>query len=716
MLEDDSTHRPDTPVSAVPWPRGHHVAPPSPQENGRDKYSFVKLLGEGAFGQVWLVEDPDVGKQFAMKVVKVASQGEQGVSRFIKEASKLYDIRSEHVVRLFTHGYLPDRDSTPYYVMEYIQGRTLKAEIVKHTHGLEWRIACDIFVQMCKGLAAIHELALVHRDLKPDNCMLQVKRRSASPEAVHVTLIDLGIIKDITPDATSLTATNALIGTLKYMSPEQLGGEEVTFSSDIYAMGLILHEMLTCEVPFSPPPGSNFYAWYNERCISTRSMPSVAQRRAPGTYPPDIDRVIHHCLQRDPKSRYQLVGDLIASVLEIDASFQTAPKSAPPRLHPQGQAQAKDNGDKRKSSVKLWTGFALCVAVALALALRWRPNAEALKDPSTPPSIAPPSPPMEPATATPTKVADTEIPPPPPHRSEIPKAIASAKTALARLDADDMDREKATLRALIETPAPHDQKEDLHAAQDVLAEIIMTQALECEISSALSPETGLECETINREVGELTAVSGGAEAPVRLSNLSDLLNRKDFATNDKVDPIILAWAKAAPLWRTKRSSLPPRKIALALAETQDDSAMTRILLALARFKGGDSADARSLATDGKVGRSPLASVVLALSKKPRIEPPKLLEAPPRWADVQYDVAKALKEVSEAAQMCFAKDAWSGIEVKFDLHIDASGRATATAKSRSDEKDVACVIRLLSEKKFPVSDTGGSLGQRKVIKR
>ncbi len=292
-------------------------APPSFQSAvfvGAEIYGYVveQLLGTGAMGEVWRVRQKMLKLPRAMKVLKanIAS-----VDRFEEEMRMLAMIKHDNVVKVIDSGAFPDKSL--FYVMEFVAGRNLADDITKHKgQRPQWEYIRDIILQICDGLAAIHARGIIHRDVKPANCMLSLE----TDKNVHVKLVDLGVAKRLSLD-TANTSEGFFIGTPSYASPEQAAGEtsRVTYRSDIYGVGVMLYELLTGKIPHMPDDGEwNLQALLYQRILG-RLPPPPSSFVPPGTFPPDLDDIVARALQPDPIARFQSMREF------ADAIRQGAP-------------------------------------------------------------------------------------------------------------------------------------------------------------------------------------------------------------------------------------------------------------------------------------------------------------------------------------------------------------------------------------------------------
>ena len=208
-------------------------------------YKIVRLLGQGGMGVVYLAEHEVLDVQVALKVTlaTLSEIDEHFAKRFIREAKATAALRGNpNIIVVYDAG---EHDGRSYMAMEYIQGGSLKDRLASES--LNHDEIRSLITCICKGLSAAHAKGYVHRDIKPDNVLLEDDR---------VLLTDFGIVKAL-HQSTKITATLGTVGSPRYMSPEQIKGHEVDRRSDLYSLGVMLFEMLEGKVPFD---GENHYA------------------------------------------------------------------------------------------------------------------------------------------------------------------------------------------------------------------------------------------------------------------------------------------------------------------------------------------------------------------------------------------------------------------------------------------------------------------------
>jgi serine/threonine-protein kinase len=277
--------------------------PVSPGDVLADKYRVDRVLGVGGMGVVVAATHLQLGQHVALKfMLPQALALAAYVERFLREARAAVRLKSDHVARVLDVGTLAS--GSPYMVMEYLDGSDLGA-VVEQQGPLPVVAAVDYVLQACDAVAEAHSLGIVHRDLKPKNLFL-TGRNDGRP---LVKVLDFGISKH-TADVPelSLTRTAEIIGSPNYMSPEQLRSTKAADArSDIWALGVILYELLTGRVPFLAESVTQLTAM-----VLTEPPPPVEQVR------PDVPRalslVITRCLEKDRSKRYASVAELAAAL------------------------------------------------------------------------------------------------------------------------------------------------------------------------------------------------------------------------------------------------------------------------------------------------------------------------------------------------------------------------------------------------------------------
>jgi len=275
------------------------MAIPSGQKIG--PYEVISQLGAGGMGEVYRARDSRLGRDVAIKVLPASfSSDPDRLQRFAQEARAAAALSHPNIMAIFDIG---DNQGSPYVVSELLEGETLRERL--RTGALSSRKTIDYALQITKGLAAAHEKGIVHRDLKPENLFVTDDGR--------VKILDFGLAKLTLPRETRTSsdaptiqvATNAglVMGTAGYMSPEQVRGQAADARSDLFAFGAILYEMLTGKRAFhGDTPADAMSAILKEE-------PSELSETARNV-PPALERIVHHCLEKNPAARFQSASDV----------------------------------------------------------------------------------------------------------------------------------------------------------------------------------------------------------------------------------------------------------------------------------------------------------------------------------------------------------------------------------------------------------------------
>jgi eukaryotic-like serine/threonine-protein kinase len=272
-------------------------------------YLVTQKLGEGGMGSVYLAEHPHIGKKVALKVLHAEfSSNEEVVSRFFHEAKAVNDIQHPNIVDIVDYGVLQHgagHDRLVYFIMEYLAGGTL-SQLIRNESPLPPERTFAIALQVADALAASHRCSIVHRDLKPDNIILGQRGR----ERDFVKLLDFGIAK-LTGDQPGSRRTRAgiVMGTPAYMSPEQCDGRgAVDHRTDIYAMGIVLYEMLVGRVPF-------LGEGYGEVLVQHLTQPPVRPSQF-RMLSPHVEAVVLKALEKRPDMRYPTMEDMMRALAD----------------------------------------------------------------------------------------------------------------------------------------------------------------------------------------------------------------------------------------------------------------------------------------------------------------------------------------------------------------------------------------------------------------
>jgi serine/threonine-protein kinase len=297
------------------------------------RYKILGELGRGAMGIVYKAEDPNLDRVVALKTIIMDADAEDAAEyrkRFLVEAKAAGKLHHPNVVTTFDCG---DHDGIAYLAMEFIDGTDLRTRVTKK--GVTPLEAVDIVRQVAEGLAYAHERGIVHRDVKPANIMLDAQGRAK--------LTDFGLARMRLAD--HKTTTGMVLGTPRYMSPEQIGGEKVDARSDIFSLGIVLYEALTGTRLFS----GDGIAQVQHSILNTELVPPT--RVMPGL-PAMLDFVVARALERDPAARYQdaseLAADLATCVAELRSLGETA-ESATRSVRKESQAGKAEEAPAARS-------------------------------------------------------------------------------------------------------------------------------------------------------------------------------------------------------------------------------------------------------------------------------------------------------------------------------------------------------------------------------
>ena len=279
------------------------------------EYVVLCPLGAGGHGEVFLAEHRVLGRRAAVKVLHHGvAQSLELTSRFIREAQAVNRIRHPGIVDIYDIGALPD--GRPFCVMELLPGRTLRA-LLKERAPLPPAEAVSYLAPVCEALEAAHAAGVVHRDVKASNVMVL-----SEAETPRVKLLDFGVAKLLEPGAAGLTAVGQRIGTPSCMSPEQIRGEPVDHRADVYALGVLLHQMLAGRLPFEAADPAEVERMHLE------AIPPRPSALVP--VPPAFDAVVARCLEKDAERRWPSVAALLeAARAALGEQAPAAPRRSP---------------------------------------------------------------------------------------------------------------------------------------------------------------------------------------------------------------------------------------------------------------------------------------------------------------------------------------------------------------------------------------------------
>lgn len=270
------------------------------------KYRVERVIAVGGMGVVVEALHLDLDTRVALKFLRAEASDATGdnLERFLREGRAAAKLKSEHVARVMDVGRLAGGE--PYMVMEFLQGRDL-ARVIETEGALPCDLAVSYILQACEAIAEAHAAGIVHRDLKPSNLFL-TSRADGSPQ---VKVLDFGISKMAQPEGLAkkdITTTRELLGSPGYMSPEQVRSmKNVDTRTDIWALGLILYELLTGEPPFDAESLPALFA-------AIASDPPIPLRARRPDLSPHLDMIIMRCLSKEPSSRFPTVAELATAL------------------------------------------------------------------------------------------------------------------------------------------------------------------------------------------------------------------------------------------------------------------------------------------------------------------------------------------------------------------------------------------------------------------
>jgi serine/threonine-protein kinase len=281
------------------------VAPDPPLEAGTmiGEYRVERKLGSGTFGDVYAGEQPLIGKRVAIKVLNRRFASEPViVSRFVAEARAVNKIRQRNIIDIFSFGVVPGIERH-YFVMELLDGSTL-GEVLDRVGRLPVALAMPLVAGIAAGLDAAHEVGIIHRDLKPDNVFLARERDGSYVPK----LLDFGIAKLAGQDVAHKTSSGMVLGTPRYMSPEQARGKATDRRSDIYALGVMIHEMLTGAVLFDADSAVDILL--KHAAVDPPPMSTVCK-----DIPERLDQPVLAMLEKRPDDRPASAGEAVAALV-----------------------------------------------------------------------------------------------------------------------------------------------------------------------------------------------------------------------------------------------------------------------------------------------------------------------------------------------------------------------------------------------------------------
>lgn len=276
------------------------------------KYTIQSVIGQGGMAVVYQAFDNLIERPVVIKVMQAwLSNDERANERFKRECQLTAQLNHPNIIRVYDGGLLNNHE--PYLVMEYVAGESLRRALDRHGP-VPLKTAAALVIQICRGLREAHEAGIIHRDLKPDNVLVEAVKGSTQ----HIKILDFGIAY-LVAGAHRLTQTGKLIGTPAYIAPEQLKDRKIDARADLYAVGVILFELLTGKVPFEGETAESILTkqLFEEPPLLSDERPEII----PGS---PIELVVTKALAKEPDQRYQ-------SAKEFEEAIELSLKEVPRR-------------------------------------------------------------------------------------------------------------------------------------------------------------------------------------------------------------------------------------------------------------------------------------------------------------------------------------------------------------------------------------------------
>ena len=297
-------------------------------------YRIIQKLGEGGMGVVYKAHDTKLDRTVALKFLPPhLTKSEEDKQRFIREAKAAAALNHPHICTIHN---VEEHDGNQFIVMEYVDGKTLRDHVgAFHETPLRVEQALSFALQIAEALAEAHDKGIVHRDIKPENIMVDSKNR--------IKVMDFGLAK--LKGTGNLTKSGSTVGTMAYMSPEQVQGQDVDHRSDIFSFGVVLYEMLAGQTPFrGEHEAAMMYSIVNEEPIPIKG--DIADQY------PQLIYIIERTLEKDPEDRYQTISDLISDLKRLKKRSSRRSKVIYSPAATSSHSETISRGDHRTTTVE----------------------------------------------------------------------------------------------------------------------------------------------------------------------------------------------------------------------------------------------------------------------------------------------------------------------------------------------------------------------------
>ncbi|HNN91588.1 MAG TPA: serine/threonine-protein kinase [Pseudomonadota bacterium] len=350
-----------------------------------ERYRIVSAISRGGMGVVYRAQHIVLDKPVAVKVM-LQTQDEGAHQRFLQEAKLASLVHHPNIVEIFDFGVLTSKQ--PYLVMELLVGQTLADAIAQGP--MSARRVCNLAAQVARGLAAVHEKGIIHRDLKPANIFL-IKASAVTPDAAGASaesstsdelakVVDFGIATLVNPDATPrddatptpaparLTVPGMVMGTAEYMSPEQAQGLKTDHRADQYAVGCIMYEMITGQVPYQgTSPAATMLKHLTER------PPAPSRVRPDRNIPAALETIVDRAMALKPDDRFESMAALERELVMLGENLRSRnPSTASLRLPSLGEIAKRTIKPTRTGFYALAGGLLVCLLVISGLVIKLR--------------------------------------------------------------------------------------------------------------------------------------------------------------------------------------------------------------------------------------------------------------------------------------------------------------------------------------------------------